>query len=325
MAGTDWLLQDEGWDTPFFKVLAHNDTGAAAGHQGGIVFPKDLRRFLPGLNADEASEESPTVDRYLNVELFDGRQSIGRTRVRYQYQTWGGTRRAESRITDGLAPLRNRATANDILLFQRRLDSLEYFRLMLIRKGSSLYPAIVRLVNGRRWGTLSVSNPPLSQADFAEAGRQLLQIATAPFQAFKPLLRAESRLARIIRSAVFPQRVAAQYDFRCCVSGVGLRTPSDQREVEAAHVVPVSEGGTDDLRNGIALTQTLHWAFDKGLFGILPGKRRVFVPPRVSSTEGNAYVTGFHSKKIQEATSRNFRVHDDALDWHMKNRVNRWC
>lgn len=324
MTDADWLLKDEGWDAPFFKVLAHNDTGAAAGHQGGIVFPKDLRRFLPALHANEASEESPTVDRYLNVELFDGRQSLGTTRVRYQYQTWGGTRRAESRITDGLAPLRNRAAANDILLFQRRAESLDYFRLILIRKGPSLYPAIARLVNGRRWGTLSVSNLPLSQTDLAEAGRQLSQVATEPFEAFKPVVRAESRLARIIRSAVFPQRVISQYDSRCCISGIGLRTPSGLREVEAAHVVPVSEGGTDDLRNGIALTQTLHWAFDRGLFGILPAKRRVFVPSRVSASDANAYVAGFHGKNIQEATSLNLRVHDEALDWHMRNRVSQW-
>lgn len=85
---------------------------------------------------------------------------------------------------------------------------------------------------------------------------------------------------------------------RAPVSDIGLRTPAGLREVEAAHVVPVSEGGTDDLRNGIALTQTLHWAFDRGLFGIRPGKREIYVPPQVLAQAGNAYLKDFQGCRV---------------------------
>jgi putative restriction endonuclease len=37
------------FDRPMFKRLAPNDTGAAPGHQGGIVIPKDLGPYFPDL------------------------------------------------------------------------------------------------------------------------------------------------------------------------------------------------------------------------------------------------------------------------------------
>lgn len=39
-------------------------------------------------------------------------------------------------------------------------------------------------------------------------------------------------------------------------------------EVEAAHIVPVERGGNDSIQNGIALSGTVHWMFDRGLLSI---------------------------------------------------------
>lgn len=78
------FLNDPAWDAPFFKRLAHNDTGQASGHQGGVVVPKDLRVYFPALDEGLASANAPTVDRYL-------------------------TRSAESRLTDNLG-LRSKNT-----------------------------------------------------------------------------------------------------------------------------------------------------------------------------------------------------------------------
>jgi len=36
-------------------------------------------------------------------------------------------------------------------------------------------------------------------------------------------------------------------------------------EVEAAHIRPVADGGPDLVSNGIALTRTVHWMFDRHL------------------------------------------------------------
>jgi len=36
-------------------------------------------------------------------------------------------------------------------------------------------------------------------------------------------------------------------------------------EVQAAHIKPVAHLGPDSTRNGLALSGTLHWLFDRGL------------------------------------------------------------
>jgi putative restriction endonuclease len=52
------------------------------------------------------------------------------------------------------------------------------------------------------------------------------------------------------------------------MSGLVLRNGGGRPEVEAAHIRPVAEGGPDDARNGLALSGTLHWMFDRGLVSV---------------------------------------------------------
>ena len=42
------------------------------------------------------------------------------------------------------------------------------------------------------------------------------------------------------------------------------------RILEAAHIVPVEDGGSDDPRNGILLSPNAHRAFDAGMWTIHP-------------------------------------------------------
>jgi putative restriction endonuclease len=40
--------------------------------------------------------------------------------------------------------------------------------------------------------------------------------------------------------------------------------------LEAAHIIPVDESGTDDPRNGLPLCRNHHYAFDESMFKINP-------------------------------------------------------
>src|SRR5688572_27239346 len=133
--GIHEFLEHPDWDRPFFKRLPSNDTGAAPGHQGGMVVPKDLRQFFPGL-VGHISASTPTIDRRIWADLYDGERFLTRVNTRYQFQTWGGARSPESRLTDNLSPLRNLAKPEDILIIQRSLADLEFYRLTLIRRVS---------------------------------------------------------------------------------------------------------------------------------------------------------------------------------------------
>ncbi len=318
------FLGDEDWDSPFFKKLAHNDTGKAVGHQGGIVVPKELRPFFPELHEDQTTTRKPTIDRTLSIEMYAGVRHVAAAQVRYQFQTWGGTRSAESRITDNLGPLRNIAGEGDFLLFQRRADALNRFRLILIQKGSPQFAGIASWLAGRKWGPLSVDQPPVTQAEILTAAQDLNLMAGRPFVLTNSEVpRVETRQLKIARGSVFPQCVRYEYGRTCCVSGIIIGTPRQLFEVEAAHVVPVSEGGMDDIRNGLALTQTLHWAFDRGLFGI-KADRTIYLPRQVKVMTENTYLKQFEGRPISEAKSKPLRVHADALNWHIQNRVKQW-
>jgi putative restriction endonuclease len=311
------------WDAPFFKRLPKNDTGQSSSHQGGMVIPKELRKYFPVLDEGMTSAQHPTTDRDITTEMYQGIEQIADGNVRYQFQTWGGTRAAESRITDGFGPLHQLAAEGDILIFQRSSDAVERFRLILVRKSTRAFREIDTLAGGRRWGSLFETNVPMTQSDLQEASNDLNNLADQPFTLIKLVVRVESRHLRIARSSAFPLLVGKEYQWRCCVSGIKIETPVRIFEVEAAHVVPVNEGGTDDVRNGLALARSLHWAFDRGLFGIKPD-RTIHIPRQVMSSAENAFLKQFRGKSISETRSRKFRVHADALAWHFKNRVSNW-
>jgi putative restriction endonuclease len=69
---------------------------------------------------------------------------------------------------------------------------------------------------------------------------------------------------RRARDTEFAEMVREAYDRTCAVCGSRRETPTGDPEVEAAHIYPKSEGGADDVRNGVALCRLHHWAFDTG-------------------------------------------------------------
>lgn len=318
----EFLSSDE-WDAPFFKRLAHNDTGRAPGHQGGILIPKDLRPFFPSLDERRVSKGKPTVDRYLSTQMFVGLQQVADDLVRYQIQTWGGTRSPEGRLTDNLGPLHREAAKGDLLIFQRSADILDRFRLLLIPATDASFAEILRTTHDRRWGPLNKAAIPVTHSDLDLAIDELKDLAEQPFKLKAPRERRDSRLQRVARSSVFPACVHKEYDWECAVSRVSLKTPAGKYEVQAAHVVPVSGDGTDDIRNGISLSHTLHWAFDRGLFGVRDD-RTVYIPRRIRRMVGNNFLKRLAGRRIKEAKTKHLRVHPDALRWHRENLVSNW-
>ncbi len=73
---------------------------------------------------------------------------------------------------------------------------------------------------------------------------------------------------RILRDRVFRKIVLQAYDSRCAFTGLKLINGGGRAEVEAAHIRPVEMDGPDIVNNGIALSGTAHWMFDRGLLSI---------------------------------------------------------
>lgn len=74
--------------------------------------------------------------------------------------------------------------------------------------------------------------------------------------------------SRPVRERVFRQIVLQAYDERCAVTGLKLINGGGRAEVEAAHIKPVSASGPDIINNGLALSGTAHWMFDRGLISL---------------------------------------------------------
>ncbi len=86
----------------------------------------------------------------------------------------------------------------------------------------------------------------------------------APFH--RPVLERLTR--RPYRDVAFRRKVRETYNHRCAMSGLQLRNGGGRPEVQAAHIRPVESGGNDSVRNGLALSGTLHWMFDRGLISV---------------------------------------------------------
>ena len=88
---------------------------------------------------------------------------------------------------------------------------------------------------------------------------------------------------RKIRDANFRLEVCRAYDDRCAVTGLKIINGGGRAEVQAAHIKPVAAGGPDVVRNGIALSATVHWLFDRHLISIDEDYRLLVSHNRVPS------------------------------------------
>ena len=52
------------------------------------------------------------------------------------------------------------------------------------------------------------------------------------------------------------------------MTGIRLINGGGRAEAQAAHIRPVAERGPDFIRNGLALSGTVHWMFDRGLVSL---------------------------------------------------------
>jgi putative restriction endonuclease len=75
-------------------------------------------------------------------------------------------------------------------------------------------------------------------------------------------------VSRLFRDRSFMYNVRAAYGNRCAITGLRLINGGGRPEVQAAHIQPVASKGPDSIRNGLALSGTAHWMFDRGLISI---------------------------------------------------------
>jgi putative restriction endonuclease len=90
--------------------------------------------------------------------------------------------------------------------------------------------------------------------------------AEAPLPYDRPIV--ERMISRPFREAAFAVGVKQAYTNTCAMTGISIINGGGRAEVQAAHILPVAHRGPDSIRNGLALSGTIHWMFDRGLVSI---------------------------------------------------------
>ena len=123
------------------------------------------------------------------------------------------------------------------------------------------------------------------------------------------------QVAKQKRDQAFKDVILDQYDFQCAVTG--LKYHSDNlTEAQAAHIISKGKKGSDDPRNGIALSQTVHWAFDAGMFTI-SDQYEIVIHPKAKNAGINKFpILDMNGRQIHLPEDENYYPHLEALAWH---------
>lgn len=100
-----------------------------------------------------------------------------------------------------------------------------------------------------------------------------------------PVERETALVNRTVRDRQFRKRVLDAYDSRCALTGMKLINGRGRAEAQAAHIVGVEHKGPDTVANGIALSGTVHWMFDRGLIA-LSDNGDILLSRKINDVEG---------------------------------------
>jgi putative restriction endonuclease len=142
-----------------------------------------------------------------------------------------------------------------------------------------------------------------SETEFAEEQQELK----------RPIVEITS--LRPFRDRVFVRAVQSAYNGTCAITGIKMINGGGRAEAQAAHIKPVAHDGPDSVGNGIALSSTIHWMFDRGLISIdddyhiltVPGAipdslrrlvRSELTPPKEEGLRPNRHYLRYHREHI---------------------------
>jgi len=130
----------------------------------------------------------------------------------------------------------------------------------------------------------------------------------------RPLV--EQCITRPFRDEAFRHNVRKAYENTCAFSGLRLINGGGRPEVQAAHIRPVASHGPDSVRNGLALTGTLHWLFDRGLLAVGQDLSILVSPQGLPDDLGRLLRP---DRRMALPAAPEQRPHPVFLTWHREN------
>ena len=150
--------------------------------------------------------------------------------------------------------------------------------------------------------------------DIEGYSRQLIQAAQHPFSMERDVASVQTETP--VRSAGFRRAIMQIYEHTCAVCELNIRALSGESVTDAAHIIPFSVSYNDDIRNGISLCKSHHWAFDTGLISVNEAYE-VIVSPSMNEQGPTALIlTELRNRPIWLPNEPEHRPAQDALTWH---------
>lgn len=129
-----------------------------------------------------------------------------------------------------------------------------------------------------------------------------------------PVERETALVSRTVRDRQFRKRVLEAYEDRCALTGMKLINGGGRVETQAAHIMGVEHKGPDRVENGIALSGTVHWMFDRGLIG-LSDAGDILLSSKINDVEGVTKLIN-PDRRARLPANTALRPHLRFLAWH---------
>jgi len=124
-------------------------------------------------------------------------------------------------------------------------------------------------------------------------------------------------LNKKVRDRAFRTNVLRAYNKTCAFTGLRFINGGGRAEVQAAHIRPVEEDGPDSVNNGLALSGTAHWMFDRGMLS-LADDDSIMVSRHINNIQEVDRLL-LKDRKARLPAHPAQRPHKDYLSWHREN------
>ena len=152
------------------------------------------------------------------------------------------------------------------------------------------------------------------EGDIEGYSEQLIQDTQHPFSMQRDV--ASIQVETPVRSAGFRRAIMCIYEYTCAICELNIQAATGASITDAAHIVPFSVSYNDDVRNGMSLCRSHHWAFDAGLIAVSEDYR-VVVSPAMAEQGPTAFLLAeLRDREIWLPEEPEHRPAPEALTWH---------
>ena len=182
--------------------------------------------------------------------------------------------------------------------------------------GGKAISAVQPILEADFWNILDHGFPD-APVDLPRIDSDAFAEAQAPYLLDGDRKRVEVKLSKWVRERSFRVNVLNAYDRRCAFTGLRFINGGGRAEVQAAHIMPVAKGGNDSVTNGLALSGTIHWMFDRGLLS-MSDESNILVSRHINNVEEIDRLL-VKDRKAIIPKSQAKRPNPAYLAWHREN------